>query len=111
MDKIYSCSYTLETLVGMVKQYMQTDGIMRDKLFKAGKKMHSLKQRLVEEQGKNDKLHRQLEILSSELASRTQEIKQVETKSQYLEKVLAEIRDMQRNEVLTYEAEYERIQK
>lgn len=84
MDKIYTCSYTLETLVSEVRRFMDTEDMLKEKLTKAARHLFDKKQQLVEEKLKNQTLESQIEILSQDLQSKSEEVQQLEGKIHFL---------------------------
>ena len=88
---------------------MDTEEMLRAKLHKAGKKIFTLKQKLMDQQIKTQKTEQQLEALQIELHNKSEEIVKSDKKYSYLEKILEETRDSQNAEIETYQAEYTRI--
>ena len=93
-DKIYSCSFTLETLVTLLKTSLDHENELKDKSSKQSKSIFHLKQQLADVRSKNELLEATNITLRQELNTVHVDREVLQRRSEYLIRQLDEIRAM-----------------
>lgn len=108
-EKIFTCSYTLETLVNQLKTSLDNEDELKEKIQAQSKSIHALKTQLGESKSKSQLLEAQIEAMEQEIRNLSEDNQNLFKKNDFLQKQNDEIKAMSIAEVYSINQDYHHI--